>query len=75
MPAARTRPSQQGAPRRAFLQRIAVVVLHPLASVTVNVCVPVVQGNVPVPVYGGVPPVAVIVTVAVSVFPSACLSS
>ena len=37
--------------------------LHPLASVTVKVCVPALRVNVPTPVYGGVPPAAVTVTV------------
>jgi hypothetical protein len=39
--------------------------LHPLASVTVKVCVPALRVNVPTPVYGGVPPEAVTVTVDV----------
>lgn len=33
------------------------------ASVTMNVCVPPLRVNVPVPEYGGVPPLAVTVTV------------
>ena len=37
--------------------------LHPLASVTVYDCVPAACVKVPVPVYGVVPPVALIVTV------------
>ena len=37
--------------------------VHPFASVTVNVNVPAVLEKVPVPVYGAVPPEAVIVTV------------
>ena len=41
-----------------------VVVVHPLASVTVYSKVPAPTGNVPVPVYGAVPPVALTVTVA-----------
>ena len=40
-----------------------VVAVQPLASVTVNVYVPAVLLNVPVPVYGAVPPVALTVTV------------
>ena len=37
--------------------------VHPLASVTVYDCVPAACVNVPVPVYGDVPPVALMVTV------------
>ena len=40
-----------------------VVAVHPFASVTVYVYVPAVTVNVPVPVYGPVPPVADTVTV------------
>jgi hypothetical protein len=43
----------------------SAVVEHPIASVTVYVCLPAFSWNVPVPVYGGVPPLAVTVTVAV----------
>ena len=39
--------------------------VHPLASVTVYDCVPAACVNVPVPVYGDVPPVALTVTVVV----------
>ena len=42
-----------------------VVAVHPLASVTVYECVPALTVNVPVPVYGPVPPFPVTVTVAV----------
>jgi hypothetical protein len=42
-----------------------VVVVHPLASVTVYVCVPALTVKSPVPVYGPVPPLPVTVTVAV----------
>jgi hypothetical protein len=41
------------------------VVVTPAASVTVNVWLPAGLTNVPVPVYGGVPPVAVTVIVVV----------
>ena len=37
--------------------------VHPFASVTVNVYVPAVLEKAPVPVYGAVPPEALIVTV------------
>jgi len=37
--------------------------VHPFASVTVNVYVPAVFEEVPIPVYGAVPPLALIVTV------------
>jgi len=40
-----------------------VVAVQPCASVTVNVYVPAVFEKVPVPVYGAVPPLALIVTV------------
>jgi hypothetical protein len=43
-----------------------LLTLQPLASVTVNVYVPAARMNVPVPVYGAVPPVAVTITVALS---------
>ena len=43
-----------------------VVAVQPLSSVTVKVWVPAGLLNVPVPVYGGVPPVAATVTVAFS---------
>ena len=39
------------------------VAVQPLASVTVKLYVPAVLENVPVPVYGEVPPEALIVTV------------
>ena len=41
-----------------------VIEVHPFASVTVYEYVPAVTVNVPVPVYGPVPPAAVTVTVA-----------
>ena len=41
-----------------------VVAVHPLASVTVQECVPAETMKFPVPVYGPVPPAAVTVTVA-----------
>ena len=40
-----------------------VVAVQPCASVTVKVYVPAILEKVPVPVYGVVPPVALIVTV------------
>jgi hypothetical protein len=43
-----------------------VVAVHPLASVTMYVYVPACSVNVPVPVYGDVPPVAVTVIVELS---------
>jgi hypothetical protein len=43
-----------------------VCAVQPLSSVTVKVCVPVVLPNVPVPLYGGVPPEAVTVIVDIS---------
>ena len=42
---------------------MVTVAEQPLASVTVYVCVPAGALNVPVPLYGGVPPEAVTVTV------------
>jgi hypothetical protein len=42
-----------------------VIAVHPLASVTVNECVPALTVKFPVPVYGPVPPFPVTVTVAV----------
>ncbi len=42
------------------------MVEQPLVSITVKVCVPVGRRKVPVPVYGGIPPVAVTVTVELS---------
>lgn len=41
-----------------------VPAVQPFASVTVNVCVPLWRWNVPMPTYGGVPPVAATTTEA-----------
>ena len=49
----------------AQLTIVCVVAVHPFASVTVKPYVPFVLANVPVPVYGAVPPLALTVTVDV----------
>ena len=49
----------------AVIVNDCVVAVQPFASVTLNEYVPALRTNVPVPVYGGVPPAAVTVTVDV----------
>ena len=49
----------------AVIVNDCVVAVQPFASVTVKEYVPALRTNVPVPVYGGAPPVAVTVTVDV----------